>query len=83
MLHASIASARECTSSLHCGPLHTLRDPTELKQIFKDQVFQPDIPMPTITLAEYADYEMGLIAEKEEEKQQQIHEGSYRYRGNK
>ncbi|CAD7926678.1 unnamed protein product [Amoebophrya sp. A25] len=46
----------------------SIRDPSELKQLFQNSVFQPDIPMPTVTLAEYADYEMAKLADQKADK---------------
>ncbi|CAD7926319.1 unnamed protein product [Amoebophrya sp. A120] len=50
----------------------SIRDPSELKKLFQDAVFQPDIPMPTVTLAEYADYEMAKLADQKFEKDQKV-----------
>ena len=47
----------------------TLSDKAALTEFYRQQVFQPDIPMPTVSLAEYADYEMERIREQEEQKQ--------------
>mmetsp|Transcript_11760 Transcript_11760/g.28526 ORF Transcript_11760/g.28526 Transcript_11760/m.28526 type:complete len:374 (-) Transcript_11760:247-1368(-) len=49
-----------------------LRDPSEVKKWFQNAVFQPDIPMPTVTLAEYADCEMAKIADQQMEKEAKV-----------
>lgn len=43
-----------------------IQDKSELQKLFLQQVFQPDIPMPTMSLAEYADNEMAQAREKKE-----------------
>lgn len=50
----------------------SIRDPTELHKLFKDSVFQPDIPMPTVTLDEYAQYEMDKVQEQKDRENQKV-----------
>merc|ERR1719329_1949074 len=45
-----------------------IQDKAELQRLFLEQVFQPDIPMPTMSLAEAADIEMEEAREKQREK---------------
>lgn len=42
-----------------------IQDKSELYKLYKDQVFQPHIPLPTMTLAELADREMAEVQERE------------------
>jgi len=43
-----------------------INDKSELHKLYMDQVFQPTVALPTIGLAEVADYEMGLQREQQE-----------------
>jgi hypothetical protein len=48
-----------------------LQDKSELQNFYLQQVFQPDIPMPTMTLAECAEIEMKQAREAQEKKVEQ------------
>jgi hypothetical protein len=51
-----------------------IQDKAELQRIFLEQVFQPDIPMPTMSLAEYAEIEMSQAREAQEAKKERERE---------
>jgi len=43
-----------------------IQDKSELQKLYLEQVFQPDITMPTMSIAEYAEIEMQQAREKQE-----------------
>jgi immunoglobulin-binding protein 1 len=47
-----------------------IRNKAELDQLYRQQVFQPSIPLPTMTLAEAAEYEMADMRRRQELEEQ-------------
>lgn len=65
-----------------------IKDKSELYKLYMEQVFQPDVPMPTISLAEAADFEidqaMEAKARKEEHELWEKHEADMQwYKGDR
>merc|ERR1719375_2521745 len=60
-----------------------INDKSELHKLYLQQVFQPDVPLPTMTLAECAEIEMQQVEERtaaqRERQERQEWESSDRY----